>query len=55
MLNKRDAVIISAVRTPIGTFGGIFRDLHDTDLSVVVIKELAKRARIEDQRIDDVV
>lgn len=55
MLNKRDSVIISAVRTPIGTFGGMFRDLHDTDLSVVVIKELVKRARIEDQQIDDVV
>jgi acetyl-CoA C-acetyltransferase len=55
MLNKRDSVIISAVRTPIGTFGGMFRDLHDTDLSVVVIRELVKRARIEDQRINDVV
>jgi len=55
MLNKRDAVIVSAVRTPIGTFGGAFRNLHDTDLSVVVMKELTKRATIENQRIDDVV
>jgi len=55
MLNKRDPVIISAVRTPIGTFGGMFRDVHDADLSVVVIKELVRRARIEHQRIDDVI
>ena len=55
MSNKRDAVIVSGVRTPIGTFGGMFRDLHDTDLSVVVIKELVKRIRLEDQQIDDVI
>jgi len=55
MLDKREPVIVSAIRTPIGTFGGIFRDLHDTDLSVVVIKELVKRARIENEKIDDVV
>jgi acetyl-CoA C-acetyltransferase len=55
MLEKRDSVIVAAVRTPIGTFGGMFRSIHDTDLSVVVIKELVKRARLSDQRIDDVI
>jgi len=55
MLNPRDPVIVSALRTPIGTFGGMFRNLHDTDLSVVVIKELVKRANLADQIVDDVV
>jgi acetyl-CoA C-acetyltransferase len=55
MLNERDPVIISALRTPIGTFGGMFRDLHDTDLSVVVTKELVKRTGLEGHRIDDVI
>ena len=52
-MDKREPVIVAAARTPVGTFGGMFRDLHDTDLSVVVVKELVKRARLEDQRIDD--
>lgn len=54
-MNNRDPVIVSGVRTPIGTFGGMFRDLHDTELSVVVVKELLKRAHLEGQRIDDVI
>jgi acetyl-CoA C-acetyltransferase len=49
------SVIVAAARTPIGTFGGMFRTLHDTDLSVSVIKELVKRARLSDERIDDVI
>jgi acetyl-CoA C-acetyltransferase len=55
MLNPRDPVVISAVRTPIGTFGGMFRNLHDTDLSVVVIRELIKKAGLVDPTVDDVI
>jgi acetyl-CoA C-acetyltransferase len=55
MYDDRDPIIVAGVRTPIGTFGGMYRNLHDTDLSVVVIKELVKRAKLESQRIDDVV
>jgi len=55
MWSKRDPVIVAAVRTPIGTFGGVFKDLHDTDLAVPVIKELVKRARLDGNRVDDVI
>jgi len=55
MLTPRDPVIISAVRTPIGEFGGMFRNLHDTDLSVAVIRELVKRVSLTNDAIDDVV
>ena len=55
MVDKRDPVIVAAVRTPIGSFGGIFRSLHDTDLSVTVIKELIKRASLKEEHVDDVV
>jgi len=55
MLEGREPVIVAGVRTPIGTFGGIFRTLHDTDLSVPVVRELIKRARLENQFIDDVI
>lgn len=55
MVDKKQPVIVAGVRTPVGTFGGVFRDLHDTDLSVVVIKELVKRAGIEGKKIDDLI
>lgn len=55
MIDKRQPVIVATARTPVGSFGGVFRDLHDTDLSVVVIKELVNRAGLKDQKIDDVV
>jgi acetyl-CoA C-acetyltransferase len=54
-MDKRQPVIVSAARTPVGTFGGVFRDLHDTELSVTVIQELVRRAGLQDQKIDDVV
>ena len=34
-----DAVILSACRTPIGSFGGVFKDLSAADLGAVVIRE----------------
>lgn len=55
MIDKRQPVIVATARTPVGSFGGVFRDLHDTDLSVVVVKELVKRAGLENQKIDDLV
>ncbi len=55
MSDKRQPVIVATARTPVGSFGGVFRDLHDTDLSVVVIKELVNRAGLKDKKIDDVV
>jgi acetyl-CoA C-acetyltransferase len=49
------AVIISACRTPIGSFGGMFRDLSASDLGAVVIREAIARARIEARDIGDVI
>ncbi|MBI5605167.1 MAG: thiolase family protein [Deltaproteobacteria bacterium] len=55
MFSQRDPVIVAAARTPIGTFGGMFKTLHDTDLSVPVMKELVKKAKLDGQPIDDVI
>ena len=41
------AVILSACRTPIGSFGGVFRDLSAADLGAVVIREAIARAAVE--------
>jgi acetyl-CoA C-acetyltransferase len=50
-----DAVILSACRTPIGSFGGALKDLSASDLGAVVIREAIARARIEPGSIDDVI
>jgi acetyl-CoA C-acetyltransferase len=49
------AVIISACRTPIGSFGGMFRDLSASDLGAVVIREAIARADIQPAEIGDVI
>ena len=50
-----DALILSACRTPIGSFGGQFKDLSASDLGAVVIRDAVARARVEPQDIGDVV
>jgi acetyl-CoA C-acetyltransferase len=51
----RDVVIVSAVRTAIGDFGGQFKDVSAMDLGVTAAKEAIKRAGIEPGVIDDVL
>ena len=48
-------VIVSAVRTAIGTMGGQFKNITSLDLSIPVMQELIKRAHIDPVIIDDVV
>jgi len=50
-----EAVILSACRTPIGSFGGAFKDLSAVDLATVVIGEAIARAGINAADIGDVV
>jgi acetyl-CoA C-acetyltransferase len=49
------SVILSACRTPIGSFGGVFRDLTAADLGAVVIRDAIVRAAIDPSRVDDVI
>ena len=50
-----NAVILSACRTPIGSFGGVFRDLSAADLGAVVIREAIRRADIQAAELGDVI
>ena len=50
-----DAVILSACRTPIGSFGGALKDLSASDLGAVVIREAIARARVKPSDIGDVL
>ncbi|HSV97376.1 MAG TPA: acetyl-CoA C-acetyltransferase [Spirochaetota bacterium] len=51
----REVVIVSAVRTPIGTFAGAIKDVPAVQLGVVAVKEAIKRAGIEGSQVENVV
>jgi acetyl-CoA C-acetyltransferase len=50
-----DAVILSACRTPIGSFGGAFKDVSAADLGAVVIREAIARAGVDAKDVGDVI
>src|SRR6476660_1333137 len=50
-----NAVVLSACRTPIGSFGGVFKDLTAVDLGAVVIREAIARAGANPADIGDVI
>ena len=50
-----DAVILSACRTPIGSFGGSLKDLTAADLGAIVIREAIARAGINAGDVGDVI
>ncbi len=53
-MNQRDdVVVVSGVRTPFSKFGGVFREMHSTDLGVIVIKESLKRAGLKGEDLDE--
>jgi acetyl-CoA C-acetyltransferase len=53
-MNGRDSVIVSAVRTPIGSFGGSLRDVLHTKLAALVMDEVCKRVNFPKEELDDV-
>jgi acetyl-CoA C-acetyltransferase len=53
-MDKRDAIIVSAARTPIGDFGGAFKGVLNTKLASVVMDEVCKRANFPKEDLDDV-
>src|SRR6478735_5645308 len=50
-----NAVIVSACRTPIGSFGGALKDLSAADLGAVVIRGALERAKVAPADLDDVL
>src|ERR1700712_251976 len=51
----RDAVIVEAVRTPVGKRNGGLASVHPTDLSAYVLRALADRTGIDPAVVDDVI
>ncbi len=51
----REVVIASAVRTPIGSFGGTLKDVLPVTMGGLVIKEALSRANISADQVDEVI
>jgi acetyl-CoA C-acetyltransferase len=50
-----DAVIVSAVRTPVGTFGGAFKDVPATELGARAVEAALERAGLNGDDVDEVL
>lgn len=55
MSNTKEAVIISAVRTPVGKFQGTLKSFSAPDLGALVVRESLKRAGVNTDDVDEVI
>ncbi|MBV7273195.1 acetyl-CoA C-acetyltransferase [Clostridiaceae bacterium UIB06] len=51
----KEVVIVSAVRTAVGKFGGALKDVPAAELGAIVIKEALSRASVKPELVDEVV
>lgn len=54
MSRIQQAVIVSAVRTPMGSFNGVFSSVPATKLGSLAIAEALKRVHVQPEQVDDV-
>ena len=52
---KENIVIVEAVRTPVGRYGGVLKNLNSGELAAIAIKETIARAGITSDLIDEVI
>jgi len=55
MENGFETVILGACRTPIGAFGGVFKDVSAVDLATAAVREAIARARVQPADVGDVI
>jgi acetyl-CoA C-acetyltransferase len=55
MSDTKQAVIISAARTPTGKFQGLLKGFTAPELGAIAIKEAVKRAGVDEDKIDEVI
>src|SRR2546428_1555760 len=53
-MNTQQRVIVSAVRTPMGSFSGAFSNVPATTLGSIAIAEALKRISVSGEQVDDV-
>src|SRR4051812_43145712 len=54
-MNATDVVILAGCRTPIGTFGGAFKDVGAVELATVAVREAIGRAGVRPDQVDEVI
>jgi len=54
MANSNDVVIVSAVRTPFGRFGGSLRDIDYYELGAIPMREVLQRVNVSPDTVDEV-
>lgn len=52
--NLRDVVVLDAIRTPIGKYGGVLAGVRPDDLAAHVIRAVLRRTGVDPARVDDV-
>jgi acetyl-CoA C-acetyltransferase len=50
-----NVVLLSGARTPVGSFGGVFKDLSASDLGAVAVREAVKRSGLRPDQVDEVI
>ncbi len=51
----KEVVIASAVRTPVGSYGGVFKNVSAVDLGSIAVKEAMARAKVEPKMIQELI
>jgi 3-oxoadipyl-CoA thiolase len=51
----REALIVSAVRTPVGRAGGVLADVRPDDLAALAVRAVVERSGFDAARLDDVI
>jgi acetyl-CoA C-acetyltransferase len=54
-MSTNDIVILSGCRTPIGTFGGAFKDVGAVALGTIAVREAVARAGVRPDQVDEVI
>lgn len=54
MVNKDDVVIVSAVRTPFGRYGGSLKDIDYYDLGAIPMREVLSRVKVSPDAVEEV-
>ena len=54
-MELKDVVLCSALRTPLGSFGGTLRNFKVYDLGAMVLRETIKRGNISPEIVDEVI
>ena len=55
MMMMQDVVIVSGARTPVGRFGGAFKDVPASDLGAAAIRAAVERAGVRPEDVDEVI